>query len=294
MPKYDRLSARPSILGHLLSSAQSRWAKAHRPSLGRPRSYPQPFDFYKIPNPVILKRRRTYKKDGDHADLNASQVCFRHADTLYTTLSKAKRAEWKAAVKRPGMSGYDLFMKEAVALLAKGKRPPDHPSISGGWSTRKAVASTTLAFPECETGFYLRRVEVVPIYWPACGGGNNAFQVRWYTQVEPGDDEDEDDLVNAAWHPDSGSPFHWKEATTFFPYPAQWGSFNTCILPINAPHVWGYYAHRVNGTRWQIQNWAATVDHDWTWLHPERVPWGTPWGTPYEFFNKSVWQLPRP
>lgn len=61
---------------------------------------------------------------------------FRLADATYHDLSAAQKQAWRNAVKRPGRSGYMVWMKEAmVCLFRYGVYPEfDNPSASGGYS----------------------------------------------------------------------------------------------------------------------------------------------------------------
>lgn len=49
---------------------------------------------------------------------------------------------WAAALTKPGMSAYDLWMKEAVAAASWGDYFPDGPSPSGGWNPHAALPGT--------------------------------------------------------------------------------------------------------------------------------------------------------
>jgi len=49
------------------------------------------------------------------------------------------KGPWNAAIKAPRKSGYDIWMREAVSLTARGHYLPDTPSPSGGYSARKAT-----------------------------------------------------------------------------------------------------------------------------------------------------------
>ncbi|MBA7540040.1 hypothetical protein ES705_32329 [subsurface metagenome] len=68
---------------------------------------------------------------------------WQHADALWVSQPDAWRQTWRDALKKPGMSGYDLWMKEALTLCSQNKYLPDEPSISGGWSTSKVVPGET-------------------------------------------------------------------------------------------------------------------------------------------------------
>ncbi len=68
---------------------------------------------------------------------------WRTADALWVSQPESWRQMWRDALKKPSMSGYDLWMKEALTLCSQNKYLPDEPSISGGWSTKKVIAGVT-------------------------------------------------------------------------------------------------------------------------------------------------------
>ncbi|MBA7537074.1 hypothetical protein ES705_29340 [subsurface metagenome] len=61
---------------------------------------------------------------------------FKEADARYHAMTPAERAPWQAAVKKPVLSGYSLFMKEALATILRHNKWPECPSVSGGYSCR--------------------------------------------------------------------------------------------------------------------------------------------------------------
>lgn len=62
--------------------------------------------------------------------------CMSYTIADYLWLSgKIDRAEWNAGVKIHGITGYGLWIKEATAAARLGRYYPDHPSISGGFTT---------------------------------------------------------------------------------------------------------------------------------------------------------------
>ena len=56
---------------------------------------------------------------------------------------------WRVALTKPGMSAYDLWMREAVRLSAHGSYYPDYPSVSGGWSTNNLISGHKWQPPAC-------------------------------------------------------------------------------------------------------------------------------------------------
>ncbi len=60
------------------------------------------------------------------------------ADWLWTRRGFS-RDLWRKAVKKPGITGYDLWIMEACYLAKQGRYFPDVPSGSGGWSKYAAI-----------------------------------------------------------------------------------------------------------------------------------------------------------
>ena len=79
---------------------------------------------------------------------------FKKADLIYQMMSTDQRAVWKAAVKKPHTSPYNLFMKEAMSLFVQDKMAPDIPSVSGGFSTRHLIEGDTWHAPDPENKPY--------------------------------------------------------------------------------------------------------------------------------------------
>lgn len=76
---------------------------------------------------------------------------FRYCDAVYQQMTAGQRAPWKAAVKKPAMSGYTLWMKESIHLATQGYYLPDAPSPSGGFSASDAEPGATYPPPGCVT-----------------------------------------------------------------------------------------------------------------------------------------------
>jgi hypothetical protein len=72
--------------------------------------------------------------------------CWLWADWSWTH-GLVDQEAWRVALKRPHMSRYDLWMREAVWLASKGHYMPDYPSISGGYSTKNAISGHHLQPP---------------------------------------------------------------------------------------------------------------------------------------------------
>ncbi len=80
-------------------------------------------------------------------DERCSCWAWRYADYLYQGFDAATRKTWNDGLKKSHMTGYDLWMKEAMHLIAQGLNPPDTPSVSGGWSTGQTVAGVLYPLP---------------------------------------------------------------------------------------------------------------------------------------------------
>lgn len=71
----------------------------------------------------------------------------------WVLLTENQRQVWRDAVRRPGMSGYDLYMSENMHCFHDGDGGPAGPSPSGGYSTMNVVCNAPdgLEVPEaCE------------------------------------------------------------------------------------------------------------------------------------------------
>lgn len=66
---------------------------------------------------------------------NCPCKAFKSCDAQWVAMTEAQKAVWIGAVKKPGMSGYDLWMKECLTCYNDGLPSPGEPSASGGYST---------------------------------------------------------------------------------------------------------------------------------------------------------------
>jgi len=64
---------------------------------------------------------------------------FKLVDRFWHENIDTLRPVWNAALKRPFMSGYELFMKENLTMVAHEGRMVSVPSVSGGFSTNELV-----------------------------------------------------------------------------------------------------------------------------------------------------------
>jgi hypothetical protein len=75
--------------------------------------------------------------------------CFSLADALWQTFDEAEKRDWRAAVTAPYMSGYDVWMSEALYLCNQGLNLPDVPGPGGGHSPVNAIPGSTPAPASC-------------------------------------------------------------------------------------------------------------------------------------------------
>ncbi len=113
------------------------------------------------------------------------------------------REEWRHAVKKPGLTGYDLWIMEATYLAKLGLYFPEHPSNSGGWSRKAAIPGHTYQPPaDCvsappQIGNFFKRawwtLERKKLHWlafygvnPACFPGHMIIDETWaYWHYDP-------------------------------------------------------------------------------------------------------------
>lgn len=142
------------------------------------------------PTSGFLARKRPYKRHGinigvsvphkkqvlETTELPCPCQSWKQCDWLYQMMTEEQRLVWRKAIKKPHMSGYDLWMKECVSLSVKGKNPPDLPSVSGGYSTALAIPGTTWLPPDPDMKPWVPPPTPVPppvtgaccLDWPAC------------------------------------------------------------------------------------------------------------------------------
>jgi hypothetical protein len=101
---------------------------------------------------VIAKRHRIWQLSQPWTEPKphkCSCECFQLADALWQTMTEENRELWRAAVKAPQMSGYDVWMKEALYLCNRGINLPDAPGPGGGYSPINAKPGSTPAPASC-------------------------------------------------------------------------------------------------------------------------------------------------
>lgn len=88
------------------------------------------------------------REDPYYTPRKCSCQAFKYLDLQYQGFSDEEKTKWRRAVKKPGLSGYTLFMSEGLYLLTKGKCFSGEPSISGGYNAKKAIEGYKYFPPE--------------------------------------------------------------------------------------------------------------------------------------------------
>jgi hypothetical protein len=76
--------------------------------------------------------------DAPEEELRCDCKSWKYADWMWAN-NLIDKDLWRAALKAPQKSGYDLWMKESVTAANRGHYYPDAPSVSGGYSTLKII-----------------------------------------------------------------------------------------------------------------------------------------------------------
>jgi hypothetical protein len=95
---------------------------------------------------VIAKRHKVWQLEQPWTEPKPGYCpceCWTLADALWQTMTEEQRELWRAAVKAPKMSGYDVWMKEALSLCTRGLNLPDRPGPGGGYSAMYALPGST-------------------------------------------------------------------------------------------------------------------------------------------------------
>jgi hypothetical protein len=80
-------------------------------------------------NPLLTTPNTLY------ADCDA----WKAADTGYTNLNERWKAIWRRAIKVPGFSTYDAYMKQAIPHLLRGYPAPDGPDRTQGFPLKRLI-----------------------------------------------------------------------------------------------------------------------------------------------------------
>lgn len=83
---------------------------------------------------VLLSTYFRYRRYTGRSKYWPNRGQFFKADRFWTAQSIAWRKKWKDAVKKHGLTGYSLWMKEALYHLVRQVNAPENPSNSGGYA----------------------------------------------------------------------------------------------------------------------------------------------------------------
>lgn len=106
-------------------------------------TYPRATRIQKIRIRLRHTTRPVYARDGPCAC-----QCIAQADHLWASGQVANKDEWRAAVRRPALSGYNLWMKECFRRFFQDEFAPAHPGPSGGWSDMAGLPGTLFPPPD--------------------------------------------------------------------------------------------------------------------------------------------------
>jgi len=181
MPKLGKLKVIPSVLGRLYSSHTSRPRLSFSRARGNhhSRTYPICFILPSAPH-ARMRRHKPPGPDGEKLD-KPQNAAFAHADKLYQELTQEQRKLWHDAVKKPHMTGYDLWMKENLSHLLQGYKPSLTPSTSGGWSCKHLPHNGTLPYPECALSPGFKRIALTFHKRNYQAAGARDFYLEWLT-----------------------------------------------------------------------------------------------------------------
>jgi hypothetical protein len=273
MPRTNRAKVAPSVIGRLVGP----YASAPRLSrnLGRYRTAGNTLPFAWT-MPYLPGNAYKPKKGTDQAGNIVEQpqnAVFQKADALYQTFTEPQRRQWKAAVKAPHMSGYDLWMKESMTLMMSGQPPNLIPSHSGGWSRRNLTPGTDLIFPDCGFNPCLKSLRVkwtiVSLGPPAI----DAYALDWTTTFPYNDHDHWRDKIGIAYACNPSNPQPWN-------YRFLWAGnslWYTAIQGYGTPSYFqGIYYEWLSPHNYAPTFWAATPLQPWTWTRPNAWPWEAP------------------
>ncbi|MBA7536907.1 hypothetical protein ES705_29172 [subsurface metagenome] len=104
-------------------------------------------------------RKHTDKSEWHQCPCKAFTLCDKH----YQQMNSDEKKKWKDALKKPGMSAYELYMKECLCSLIGNGHFPYKPSQSGGFSCRSLIPG-----PETPPGDWIGHIPPVTRY--SCSG----------------------------------------------------------------------------------------------------------------------------
>lgn len=90
---------------------------------------------------LLRPRKPTGHRKHEYHFNPAKQECKNHkwADLIYQMFTPAQVGVWRRALKAPHKSAYDLWMMECLYLFNRGLSSPLEPSVSGGYTGKKAI-----------------------------------------------------------------------------------------------------------------------------------------------------------
>jgi hypothetical protein len=105
---------------------------------------PSRIEYHRLAGKTVWRMKPPHKRKLELGS-PAANPCrqWQQADAIWVGQDETWRQKWRNALKKPGISGYDLWMKEALTCCASNRFLPDDPSISGGWSTAKVIPGVT-------------------------------------------------------------------------------------------------------------------------------------------------------
>ena len=133
----------PSLLGHLGTQKNKGRTNRNKRNLKLPGVAGMVNQTTTLPPHLYHKRKSLMAKVDPNLPHDPECKCFTYCDLLYQGFTPAERLKWRQALKKPGLSPYDLWMSECLTLTTKRQHPPDVPSISGGWSNKKCLEGST-------------------------------------------------------------------------------------------------------------------------------------------------------
>ena len=277
MPRKTKDKVAPNILGRLYSANQPKPRYAQKTPRQKNARGPTPFVWTM---PPTLTTKTLIRKLGIKTNamyLPPIVATFAWVDHLYTQFDSQHKAVWKAAVKKHCMSAYDLWMKEAMTLIASGFPPPDTPSISGGWSAKKAIPGTTHGFPPCADPCPVKRVELK--YWKnnPFSPHNEMYRVVIQTSPLPSGYEAHPTYLGIGFN--CTGPSKYEYASHIIMQAKTFPMIVDC--PASTPKIALAIAftHTADG-RYHETWMALDIKHPWIWTKPHQRPWDT-WPSSY-------------
>ena len=85
---------------------------------------------------ILESYPRRGKPVNKSSDAYKVRWAWAQADLWYRLQNRAWRKMWHDALKKPALTGYQLWMKEALIHINAGLMAPDYPGPGGGWSCR--------------------------------------------------------------------------------------------------------------------------------------------------------------